>query len=75
MPINRLYTYPLLYIKDNKIITIYSYITLLNNINLRGDNSINNINNYIFINLLIKIYKDIEKVVIKDRVFNYLYRL
>ena len=72
---NRPYTYPLLYIKDNKVITIYSYITLPSNINLKGDNNINNINNYILINLLIKVYKDIEKVVIRDRVLNYLCRL
>ena len=70
MPANRLYTYPFLYIKDNKVITIYSYITLPSNINLRGDNNINNINNYIFINLLIK---DIKKVVIRGKVLIYLY--
>ena len=70
MLINRLYTYPLLNIKDNKVITIYSYITLPSNTNLRGDNNINNINNYILINLLIK---DIEKVVIRGKVLKYLY--
>ena len=70
MPTNKQYTYLLLYIKDKKVKTINSYITLLNNINLRGDNNINNINNYILINLLIK---DIEKVVIRGKVFIYLY--
>ena len=75
MPINTLYTYLLLYIKDKEVITIYSYITLPSNINLRGNNNINNINNYILINLLIKVYKDIDKVIIKDRILNYLYKL
>ena len=75
MPINKQYTYLILYIKDKEVTTIYSYITLPSNINLGGDNSINNINNYIFINLLIKVYKDIKKVVIRDRVLHYLYRL
>ena len=76
MPINRHYTFPLLYIKDNKVKTIYSYITLLSNINLKENNSINKINNYIFINLLINIYKEnIIRVVIRDKVLRYLYRL
>ena len=70
MPTNKPYTYPILCIKDKEVITIYSYITLPSNTNLRGDNSINNINNYTLINLLIK---DIEKVVIIGKVFIYLY--
>ena len=71
---NKLYTYPILYIKDKKVITIKGNITLPSNTNLKEGNSINKINNYILINLLINIYKEnIIRVVIKNKVFKYLY--
>ena len=75
MPINKQYTYLLLYIKDKEVKTINSYITFSSNTNLQEGNSINKINSYILINLLIKGYKEINKgkVVIKGKVLKYLY--
>ena len=76
MFINKQYTYLILYIKDKEVITIKGYITLLSNINLKEGNSINKINNYIFISLLINVYKEnIIGVVIRDKVLRYLCRL
>ena len=76
MPTNKLYTYPILRIKDKKVITIKGYITLPSNANLKEGNNINKINNYTLISLLINIYKEnIVGVVIRDKVLRYLYRL
>ena len=58
MPANKQYTYLLLCIKDNKVKTISSHITLPSNTDLEEGNSINKINSYTLINLLIKGYKE-----------------
>ena len=69
MPANRPYTYPLLRIKDDEVITTHGRITLPSNTDSRGDNSIDDIDDYTLIDLLIK---DMEKVVVGGKVLTYL---
>jgi hypothetical protein len=72
MPANKPYTYPLLCIKDKEVETTRGRITLPSNADSGGDDSIDNINNYTLVDLLIKAYEDMEKVVVGDRVLDYL---